>query len=309
MIYTVTLNPAIDRELSVSALTFDTVLRASGSRVDIGGKGFNVARQLLALGSPSVALGFIAGGAGELLAEGLEQLGIATDFIRVPGETRTNISIVNQTDRHYIKVNEPGPSIDQQSFDALLALVARRLMPGDWCVLAGSLPPGLPTDAYRQLIAVVNQSGAHAVLDSSGAALGEGMLARPWLAKPNREELAALLGEPLASMEALRSAARTLLATGPHNLLISLGAGGALWLSAEAESSLASIPITERNPIGAGDAMLGGLVHALAQSLPLPIALGWAIAAGAATAAASGTAVGTLAEVEALRMLLPVSFR
>ena len=108
MIYTVTLNPAVDRELRVPAIEFDTVLRASAWRVDFGGKGFNVSRMLCALGAESVALGFAGGRAGELLRDGLHALGIATDFVWVPGETRTNVSIVSEAPPRYVKVNEPG---------------------------------------------------------------------------------------------------------------------------------------------------------------------------------------------------------
>mgnify|MGYP001816904745 CR=1 FL=1 len=107
MIYTVTLNPAVDRELLVDKITFDTVLRARQWRADCGGKGFNVARMLQSLGTPSVALGFAAGKTGELLNDELRSLGIETDFVWVQGETRTNVSIVSADHCHYVKVNEP----------------------------------------------------------------------------------------------------------------------------------------------------------------------------------------------------------
>ena len=109
MIYTLTLNPAVDRELTVPAMEFDSVLRASESRVDFGGKGFNVSRLLKGMDEPSVAVGFLGGNAGELLQKGLQSLGIGTDFVWVDGETRTNVSVVTQSHDHYIKVNEKGP--------------------------------------------------------------------------------------------------------------------------------------------------------------------------------------------------------
>src|SRR5262245_20079827 len=102
MIYTVTLNPALDRELTVPALVFDEVLRAAESRVDCGGKGFNVSRMLAALGAPSIALGFAGGHTGEMLRDGLTALGIETDFVWVSAETRTNISIVASSHEHHI---------------------------------------------------------------------------------------------------------------------------------------------------------------------------------------------------------------
>jgi fructose-1-phosphate kinase PfkB-like protein len=100
MIYTLTLNPAVDRELTVPAMEFDSVLRATEARVDFGGKGFNVSRLLRGMEAPSTAVGFLGGRAGELLQDGLQSLGIGTDYVRVPGETRTNVSIVTQSHDH-----------------------------------------------------------------------------------------------------------------------------------------------------------------------------------------------------------------
>ena len=120
MIYTLTPNPAVDRELTVPVMEFDSVLRASESRIDFGGKGFNVSRLLKGMDASSVAVGFLAGNAGELLQNGLKSLGIGTDFVWVPGETRTNVSIVTQAHDHYIKANEKGPLVDAAKQQELL---------------------------------------------------------------------------------------------------------------------------------------------------------------------------------------------
>ena len=144
MIYTVTLNPAVDKELVVPAIEFDAVLRSQQINIDFGGKGFNVSRQLQSLGVASVALGFAGGSGGEQLRHGLASLGIDTDFVWVAGETRSNISIVTEPTSHYVKVNEPGPLISENELVALREKVAKQAKPGDWWVLAGSLPPGGP---------------------------------------------------------------------------------------------------------------------------------------------------------------------
>ena len=132
MIYTLTLNPAVDRELTVPAVEFDSVLRATESRVDFGGKGFNVSRMLKSMQVPSTAIGYVGGKAGDLLEEGLQSLGIGTDFVRVPGETRTNISIVTQSSGHYIKVNEKGPSVDGSKQAELLEKLPTLVIGGLW---------------------------------------------------------------------------------------------------------------------------------------------------------------------------------
>ncbi len=280
MIYTVTLNPALDRELIVPALAHDTVLRATTSRADVGGKGFNVSRMVAALGGQSVALGFAGGKTGEMLQSKLDAAGIATDFTWIDGETRTNTSIVSAENGQYIKANESGPTISEAALSQLLAQVAALATPGDDWVLAGSLPPGVPVAIYGMLIETIQAAGGRVILDASGEALRLGLAARPFLAKPNDEEAMALTGAatPAEAADAVR-------AMGVHNVVVSLGKHGALICDSTGLTDIASIAITQKNPIGAGDAMVGGIVHSLSTGLPLPQAVRWGMACGAAAAA------------------------
>lgn len=300
MIYTVTLNPAVDRELTVPQISFDTVLRATAWQVDYGGKGFNVSRMLRSLGADSVALGFAGGRSGELLRDGLQALEIATDFVWVDGETRTNVSIVSAAHDHYVKANEPGPTIAAAEQQALVAKVRGLARPGDWWVLAGSLPPGVPADIYQQLIDDIQAQGARVILDTSGAALRLACAARPFLAKPNDVEAGQLTGLPVDDTGQIAAAAQAMRADGVRNVVVSLGKAGALLATGAGSWIAASPKIQEQNPIGAGDSMVGGLVWGLSQGLDLPQALRWGIACGAATASLSGTAVGSRDLVEAL---------
>jgi 1-phosphofructokinase family hexose kinase len=300
MIYTVTLNPAVDRELVVPAIEFDSVLRAVGWRVDWGGKGFNVSRLLASLSAASVAVGFAGGRSGELLRDGLNSLGIQTDFIDIRGETRTNVSIVSQSDNHYVKVNEPGPQVSAHEMATLLARVEGLAQAGDWWVLAGSLPPGMPASIYADLIRILERRGAHVILDTSGEALEQGCRAAPEMVKPNSYEASLLTGMPVESLAQIAAAGRAILKMGPARLVISLGKDGAL-LMQPGQAWLAYSPqIVERNPIGAGDSMVGGLVWGFSQGLDPCAALRWGIACGAATASLSGTAMGTRSLVESL---------
>ena len=300
MIYTVTLNPAVDRELTVPELAFDHVLRATAWQVDFGGKGFNVSRLLRALGQDLVAVGFAGGRAGELLQDGLRSLEIATEFIWVAGETRTNVSIVNQDHSHYLKANEPGPTISRDSLNALVKKVTSLAEPGDWWVLAGSLPPGVPDSIYADLITVIQKQGGSVILDTSGDSLALGCRAKPYLVKPNAYEAAQLTKLPVESLEQIGQAGQAVRATGPANVVISLGKDGALLLTV-AGGWIAKAPkIEQRNPIGAGDSMVGGIVWGLHRGLDIKDALAWGIACGAATASLSGTAVGDKALVETL---------
>lgn len=300
MIYTLTLNPAVDRELTVAAIEFDTVLRAREWRVDYGGKGFNVSRMLAALGAASTAVAFAGGRAGELLQDGLGSLGIPSEFVWVPGETRTNVSIITVAHDRYIKVNEPGPTIGREDQRAMIDRVQALARPGDWWVLAGSLPPGLPADFYAALIEILQAAHAKTLLDTSGAALAQGCPARPFFLKPNAVELAALTGLPVDTPAQIAAAATAAHVLGPEHVVVSLGKMGALFAEA-GRYWLASPPaISEANPIGAGDSMVGGLVWALSQGESLPEAMRWGLACGAATASQPGTTVGTRAQVESL---------
>jgi 1-phosphofructokinase family hexose kinase len=299
-IFTVTLNPAVDRELTVEAIEYDCVLRASEWRVDFGGKGFNVSRMLKSLGADNVAIGFAGGKSGETLKEGLESLGIGTDFVWVAGETRTNVSIVNGEHSHYIKVNEPGPTITPSEQKTLLDKIKALSKPGDWWVLAGSLPPGVPSDFYEKMIHVITDASGKVVLDTSGAPLVHGCQAGPYLVKPNEVELQKLTGMPTENISEVIGAAHSLFSMGVSNSLISMGKRGAFLLTKDGAWRITSPEIQESNPIGAGDSMVGGLVWGLWQGLEIEDAARWGVACGAAAASLSGTAVGSLELVKSL---------
>lgn len=298
MIYTVTLNPALDRELTVPSIKFDTVLRATHVNIDYGGKGFNVSRALAALDIDSVAMGFAGGKTGETLAEGLTALGVETDFVWVAGETRTNVSIITTERRGYIKVNEPGPTISLDDRTEMLEKVRTRAQPGDWWVLSGSLPPGLSSTFYADLIRAIQDAGARALLDASGEALRHGYEARPFMLNPNDVELQQLTDMPIESLDDVMNAVVTL--TDISNVIVSLGSEGAL-LKGEDGSWLATPPdVEERNPLGAGDALVAGLVWSLHVARPMSEALRWGVACAAAAARHEGTRLGTYDEVSDL---------
>jgi len=300
MIYTVTLNPAVDRELTVAAIEYDTVLRAQSWHIDFGGKGFNVSRMLRSMGISSCALGFVGGKSGEILHEGLHELEIETDFVWVEGETRTNISIVTNGHDRYIKVNEPGPEISPTRQNEFIEKMRGLVHAGDWWVLAGSLPPGVSSSIYAEMIQQIEAGGAHVILDTSGDALVQGCKAGAYLVKPNGEEAEKLTGISIQSPQDAVKAAKQIHEIGASVVIISLGKDGAV-LSTVQKSWLASAPkIEESNPIGAGDSLVGGVVWALSSGYSVNEALKWGVACGASTASTEGTAVGSKELVEKL---------
>lgn len=300
MIVTVTPNPVLDRTLTVPRLVIDEVLRATSTRLDWGGKGFNVSRALAAWGMDSVAMAFAGGATGQALEKGLHDLAIATDFIPVAGETRTNVVIVDQATGHHIKVNETGPAVQRDEWQQLLARAQQRVRPGDTWVLAGSLPPGVPASLYADLIPLLQARGARALLDTSGEPLHLGCAARPFLVKPNAAEAAEVTGYPVDSPAGASRAASQLLQMGIAMVALSMGADGLLLATREQAVWARPPAVPVSNPTGAGDSLLAGIVWALSHELALDEIAGWGVAAGTASAMAEGVSVGSRAAVEAI---------
>ncbi|GIV70031.1 1-phosphofructokinase family hexose kinase [Caldilinea sp.] len=280
-IYTVSVNPAIDLFLDVPEIVFDEVLRATAVRRVWAGKGFNVSRALQRLGGKSTALGFVGGYAGMAIRAGLEAEGIATDFVTVEEETRTNVMIVDLRAGRHIKVNQTGAPVSTAAQEKFRACVRRHLKPGDLWVLTGSLAPGLSMNFYAELIELLHAGGAWAALDTSGAALRAGCAARPELVKPNAAEAYDLTGERVTSMEDACRAVAAFHAAGARRVALSMGAQGLLYSDGETLVHAAPPPVRVRTAVGAGDALLGGLVWALAQGMPSIEVARWGAATGA----------------------------
>ena len=298
MIYTVTLNPALDKEYKVPQIVFDDIMRMDSMRIDFGGKGFNVSRMLKSLGAENVALGFIGGHTGDVITAGLESLGIMVDLSHIQGETRTNISIVDQAEHHYVKLNESGPAVSAAEVDALLRKIDSLVKADDFWVLAGSLPTGVPDDIYARMIHKINQADAYAVLDTSGLPLQIGVAQMPFLIKPNVHELSALLDVAVQEARALPALAAELHAQGIPIVLVSLGDKGAFLSDAQGCWAGQTPKIAAQNPIGAGDAMVAGMVWRLAEGDAPQAALPWAMACGTAAASLPGTGMPSPALVK-----------
>lgn len=300
MIYTVTLNPALDKTLLATGLEPETINRARVLRLDCGGKGINVSRALRNLGLPSVATGWIGGATGEHLARGLRQEGIQTDLIPIAGETRTNLTIHDQRRGVLVKLNEAGPTVSDEDVVGFLQHVQERAQPGDIWVLSGNLPPGAPDDLYATLIGIVQSAGGHAWLDASGAPLRLGCAAAPKLAKPNLSEAESVLGRSLLTPDHWGEALRAFLDMGIACVALSLGKDGAVIADGRAAHWARPPTVQAWSNIGAGDSLLAGLLWSATQGMPLAEAIRWAVAAGTAAVLEEGTGVCTRARTEAL---------
>ena len=300
MIVTVTLNPSLDRTLSIPEFHPGALHRARLLRVDLGGKGVNVARALRILDLPSRILGFAGGQPGRTLRDGLLAQGFELSFIEVAGEIRQNVTLLDESTGLYTKINEQGPAIQPEHALALEKLVARTLRPGDLWALCGSLPPGAPPDLYARLIHRIQAKQALAFLDTSATALREGLRAGPYALKINTQEAGELLGRPLEHEQALLEAARELLSGTTRLVMLTRGALG-LVLATPAGAVIAAPPaVTAHSPIGAGDAALAGLLWAVTGQCDPTTTARRAVACGTAAAMQTGTALGDKALIQDL---------
>ncbi|MET8262438.1 1-phosphofructokinase [Micromonospora arida] len=279
MIVTVTLNPSLDRAVEVDSLTRGEVIRAATAHLDPGGKGVNVSRALLANGVPSVAVLPSGGDEGNQLIRLLKAEGVEVLAVSISGRTRSNITLA-EPDGTVTKINEPGPAMCRAEFDDVIDRVLARASGADWVVLCGSVPPGLPADAYAQLCRKLRAAGVRVAVDTSGPALREAALAGATVLKPNRDELAEVVGAPLKDLGDVVDAAQCLRAWGAGTVVASLGADGAVLVDAEGVRTGTCPVARPRSAVGAGDALLAGFLAAGAQgAAALAEGLAWGAAA------------------------------
>jgi 1-phosphofructokinase family hexose kinase len=286
-------NLTIDRTLTIDELRPGEVLRFDDVAVTPGGKGVNVARVARALNAPAVLVGFTPGRTGQAAAGLLADEGLDVEAVPVGGELRSTAVVLERSGRVTV-MNEPGPSLGERDWERYERAVAARL--SDHAVLAcsGSTPPGAPEDGYARLVVLARERGALALVDANGPPLAAALGVRPDLATPNLAEAEGLLlgradetveaGDPADVRQRAVVAATGLVARGARTAIVSAGAAGAAVLVAGGDPRWHPAPRVEvRNPIGAGDALVGGLCVALERGEPL----GRAVASGLATAAAS----------------------
>ncbi|MEV8532832.1 1-phosphofructokinase [Streptomyces sp. NPDC051211] len=293
MILTVTPNPSLDRTYEVPSLDRGEVLRATGDRVDPGGKGVNVSRAVAAAGVRTTAVLPLGGAPGILIAELLTAQGVDVTAVSISGQTRSNISLA-EPDGTLTKINAPGPELTPEESLLLLDTVRTHSGAADWIACCGSLPRGLPPEWYADLVARAHDAGARIALDTSGPALLSALPARPDVIKPNAEELAEAVGRPLATLGDVVKAAEELRALGAGAVLASLGADGQLLVEESGTYYGTAEAGAVRSNVGAGDASLAGFLIAGGAG---PAALASALAHGAAAVRLPGSAMPTPADL------------
>lgn len=292
MIYTLTLNPAIDYVIGLDVLRKDDINRTLLEEIYFGGKGINVSLILNELKVPSTALGFVAGFTGDAIEKDLETKGIVTDFIHVAhGNSRINVKIRTMPDgkttQAETQLNGAGPEIDGRSLRLLIDQL-ERIRKGDYIVLAGSIPPGVPRDIYELIAEKLSPRGVKIVVDATGDVLKSVLKYKPFLAKPNKTELGDFFGVTINNADEAELYARKLQEMGARNALISMGTEGAIFVDEEGrrydQDTLQGQIV---NTVGAGDSLTAGFLAGL-ESDDIEYALRLACAAGTATAFSPG---------------------
>lgn len=301
MILTITPNAAIDKTYTINGFGLDRVHRPSAARTVAGGKGINVVRVLKELGREGIATGFLGGRIGDAIQEGLDEEGMKYDFVRVRGESRLCIAIMDPSNGTQTEVNENGPEVSPGEVEQMLEKVAALVTGMEFIVLCGSCPPGVPVEFYGEVIRIARKAGVRAILDTSGDHLREAIKASPFMVKPNITELSHLADHELLTLEEITRAAKSLKQYGVTITSVTMGRSGALvtdgvqaWMAAPPEIQFASA-------VGSGDSFIAAFLDSMLRGEAISSALVAGTAAGAANATSYGAGFCTKESIIEIR--------
>lgn len=294
MILTITLNPSVDRLIYVDKLAPYDTNRIRRIEEDAGGKGVSVARVLRRLGVDVTATGFLGGDSGAYVSSVLKSEGIISDFVHVDGDTRTNFGVQDADGSPPTALNARGPEISQKNLSEIVARVRELAHGCSFVAIGGSLPPGVPEDFYQTLIKISREQGARVALDADGAVLAHGVEMKPYMIKPNENEVDRLIGRDVSTIDEAAEAARCLHEEeGIGFAVVSMGAKGAVAASEDGVYLAVPPEVKTVSTIGSGDSMVAGILSVLSTGGPAGEAMRMGTAAGAATAMTDGTDIAS----------------
>jgi len=299
LILTLTVNPAIDRNITVDQLVFEDRAYILETRESAGGRGINNSCVIHSFGGKTTAIATAGGETGARLKQLLAGCGFGVDTVEVQAPTRTNLNI---SDRQglTIKLNEKGAAIGKEELQRIEEAVGKRLPEARWFMLCGSMPPGMPADFYARLIETSKALRVKTLLDTDGEALEAGLEAGPTVVAPNQQEAERLLNKALLTRAQFQEAAERIRMMGAHMVLLSLGSRGCVG-SKEGLVVEAVPPRVEAVcPIGAGDALAASFVWAMRRNEDFADALRWGVAAGTASATLPGVSFASFEQTRAI---------
>lgn len=293
------MNPAIDRTIAVDRLAFDDRAYILSSKDSPGGRGINAACVIHSFGGKTLAILPAGGERAVRFEQFMHDCGFPVKTVPIRNDIRLNLTI---TDRHglTVKLNEVGPKLDRGELSSVEGTVEATLSQAKWLMLCGSLPPGVPSDFYAQLIARAKKKNVKTLLDTDGEALSQAIEEGPTIVTPNQQEAERLLNTVLLTRSQAISAARRIQSMGADMVVLSLASRGAIGVAADL--SLEAIPprVDAISPIGAGDALAAALLWAIEEGNHFPEALRWGVAAGTASATLPGMKFATLEQARAI---------
>ena len=291
MIITVTMNPAIDRTLDVEDFTAGAINRVLKVTQDAGGKGINVSKTVHALGGDTIATGFLGGSSGKMIGHALSEMQIQHRFVYIDGETRTNIKIVDATREGMVtEINEPGPVVTSRDIQALTETLEFYAGPSAIFVFSGSVPASVGDDIYGFYVRKLKKRQATVFVDAAGPLLTEAIKAKPFLIKPNADEITRYFGLPLDVSEAtLIDLGKEILDRGINTIVISRGQDGAIFMDHKKAFKTNGIQVQTQSTVGSGDAMLAALAYGLDCDIPYEECAKLSIATSAGACTTHGT--------------------
>ena len=301
-ILTLTVNPAVDRIVTVDRLVFEDRAYIESTTEAAGGRGINAARVLTGFGSEAVAITTSGRDVGRKFEEELQKDTFGKEIVKIRGNIRINLTISDRQSLS-VKLNERGPKLSRAEQDRLVKTVEAQLPNSSWLMLCGSLPPDVDGHLYTRLVELARKYKVETLLDTDGDALLYGLEAQPTIVKPNQSEAERLLNAALITRSQLIDAVLRIKALGPKSVVLSLGSRGVI-AATSTEGVLEVMPpqVQALCPIGAGDAMSAAIVWALERKQSFSDALRWGVAAGTASSRLPGI---TLANLEQTKEIFP----
>jgi 6-phosphofructokinase 2 len=299
LIITVTLNPAVDQNISADQLVFEDRAYILNSHESAGGRGINASRVIHSFGGKTLAISFSGGESGPEFEALMRSYGFATEFVPMKNAIRRNLSITDKQGLS-VKLNERGPHLAPAEVSAIEQAIIRRLPKAKWLMLCGSVPPGVTNDFYSRLIGAAKQHGVSTLLDTDSDPLALSIEAGPTVVTPNQPEAERLLGRALLTRSHFVEAAQRIRDMGAETVLLSLGARGAVGCTAERVFEAIPPRVDAVCPIGAGDAMAAAFAWAMMKGKAFYDAMRWGVAAGTASAMLPGISFANLEQTKAM---------
>jgi len=287
MITTVCMNPCFDKTAEADQINIGDVTRLKNVRVDVGGKGINVAIVLRRLNEAVRCVGCLGEDNADHFLRMIAKEDVSFDYLRVPGEVRTNLKLLDNGKNVVSEFNEPGISLSEEQLQDFLSLLSQKSKDSNYVVMSGRLPMGCPENTYQRCMEALE--GKKCILDAAGESLLHGIKARPYLIKPNLPEMQSIMRKELRTLREIRDAALFLISYGAQNVVVSMGKVGAVLVNERKTLFAPSVRVETKSTVGAGDAMIGGMLTGLMRGANLTEAFRFGVAAGAASVMTDGT--------------------